>query len=171
MLATFVPPRLHLPCPRRRGRRRRDVGGCVRRRVCRPGGPPRRRRRGWFALVGPNVARPVEVTLRRTGHAMCRHGRVTLRRIDSGRCDGDGRRCDRGSPERDCCHRNSGGCTAKKARHCRPLRWDPVPDIGRAPAYVVGIRTDGKWIASFRSFIVAVVDRPGNLSSPGSAWG
>jgi hypothetical protein len=91
MLAAFVPYRVELLRPRWRGRWRWHVQGCVRRRVCRPRRPPCRRWRWRFAFVRPHIARPVGIALRQIGLAMCIHGRVALRRTDSGRCDGDGR--------------------------------------------------------------------------------
>jgi len=139
LLGTFVPSRLELLCPRRRGRRRRDVDRRVRRRVGRPDDVPVRYRRLRMALTGPDVARPVEVTLRRTGHAMCVHGRVALRRTDSGRCDGDGRGSNRRSRQRDGRRRASDGQTAKKPRHARPPCGSRC-DFGCAPAYVLKAR-------------------------------
>jgi hypothetical protein len=110
VLATFVPPRLHVPRPRRRGRRRRYVDGRVGRRIGGPGHVPRRRRRWQFALVGPDVARP---------------GGVAARRADC-RCF-DGR-----SRQRKGCRRDHGGQTANKPRHCRPLAWTRCPTLGFA---------------------------------------
>jgi hypothetical protein len=123
LLMTPIPHRVELLRPRRRWRGRRNPVRCEWRRICRPRRPPHWRRRGRFALVGPDIARPVRVALRRTGHAMCPHGRVAFRRTDC-------RRRDRYSRQRHQRDRNSGGQTANEARHRTTSPAGPVPTLG-----------------------------------------
>jgi hypothetical protein len=118
MLAALVPSRLHLLRPWRRGRGRRDVDGCVGRCVSRPDYIPIRQSWLRMAFTGQDIARPVRVTAR-CADCRCR---------DGSRREGNGRRRDRD------------GQVAKKPRHSRPLSG-PVPDVGRAPAYVL----DARW--------------------------
>jgi hypothetical protein len=149
MMAAFVPSRLHLPRPWRRGRRRGYVDGRVWRRIGGPGHVPRRRCRGRFALVGPHISRP---------------GGVAARRADC-RCR-DGRSCQRKG-----CHRDCGGQTANKPCHCRPLAWTRCPTLGLAqlmprtsssvggPAVSVGVVrfVRNQFRAAFSSFVCRTV--------------
>ena len=91
LLKTPVPHRDVPRLPRRRRRGWRYPRRCEWRRIGRTGCPPLWHRRWRLAFVSPHIARPVGIALRQTGLAMCIHGRVALRRTDSGRCDGDGR--------------------------------------------------------------------------------
>lgn len=105
---TLIPYRVERRCSRRRLRRRRHPLRCVHRRIRRRRFPPR----WWWwrrlTLVGPHIARPVG---------------VALRRADSRRRDGDGRHQDQ-------CDRDIGGKTANNPRHRRTSPEGPVPGLG-----------------------------------------
>lgn len=116
VLGTLVPLGLHALRPWRRGWRRRDVQRGVGRRVSRPLHPPVRRRWRLVAFTGPDIPRPLWVTLWRSGHAVRIHARVAL---GIGRAD-RGRR-DRDSRQRNSGHDGGGGHWAKKPCHGRPL--------------------------------------------------
>ena len=113
LLKTPVPHRDVPRLPRRCRRGWRYPRRCEWRRICRTGCPPLWHRRWRLAFVGPHVARPV---------------RVTLRRTNSRRRDRHSR--DRHQRDRD----DISGQAANKSRHRRPPKG-PVPDLNLLRAY------------------------------------